>query len=103
MPHPRYPGELIPFFDEAGRPYKERLEGEFAAVRVVSELQETVHSANRVVIAVRQIAAARATVAEADIPLDAFKNLAAAEQELLSAIRRELGLASWAEDPNAGS
>jgi hypothetical protein len=25
-PHPRYPGELIPFFDEAGRPYKERLE-----------------------------------------------------------------------------
>jgi hypothetical protein len=103
VPHPRYPGELIPFFDEAGRPYKERLEGEFAAVRLLSESQETVDSAGRVVMAVRQIAAARATVTQADIPPAAFKNLAVAEQELFSAVRRELGLASsWREDPNVG-
>jgi hypothetical protein len=101
-PHPRYPGELIPFFDEAGRPYKERLEGEFASVRLVSELQETVQSASRVVIAVRQIAAARATVAEADISPAAFENPAAAERELLCAIRRELGLTSRIENPAAG-
>jgi hypothetical protein len=91
-PHPRYPGELIPFFDAAGRPYKERLEGEYATLRLVSELQETVQAAIRVLIAVRQIAAARAIVAAAEIPPDAFENLAAAEREFLSAIRRELGL-----------
>ncbi|MEU4216480.1 hypothetical protein [Actinoplanes sp. NPDC026623] len=62
-------------------------------------MQETVQSANRVVIAVRQIAAARATVAEAEISPDAFENLAAAERRLLCAIRRELGLTSKAENP----
>jgi len=93
-PHPRHPGELIPFFDEFGRPYKERLEGEFATVRLVSELPETVQSANRVLVTVRQIAAARATVAAAEIPPDTFETLATAEREFLSAIRRELGLTS---------
>lgn len=93
-PHPRYPGELIPFFDEAGRRYKERLEGEFAAVRLVSGSAETVRSATRVLVAVRRIAAARATVAAAEISPDAFADLAAAEREFLAAIRRELGLTS---------
>jgi hypothetical protein len=60
------------------------------------------YPASRVVIAGRQIAAARATVAEAEISPDAFANLAVAEQELLCAIRRELGLTSKV-DPASGS
>ena len=26
VPHPRRPGEMMPFFDQSGRPYRERLE-----------------------------------------------------------------------------
>lgn len=68
VPHPRYQGELMPLFDEIGRPYKERMEGGFAAVRLISDREETVRAAVKVVIAVRQIAAARATIAETNIP-----------------------------------
>ncbi|WP_431911868.1 hypothetical protein [Micromonospora carbonacea] len=101
-PHPRHPGELMPFFDEAGRPYKERLEGGFATVRLVSELPETVPAAIAVVIAVRQIAAARATIAAVDISSAALEKLTAAELEFFGAIRRELGLAPLPENADVG-
>jgi len=99
VPHPRKQGEVMPFFDEIGRAYKERLEAGFTAVRLVSELPETVSTVIGVVTAARQIAAARAAVSEADLPSEAFHKLWTAEQEFLVAVRRELGLAPMPRNP----
>lgn len=99
VPHPRATGEMMPFFDEAGRPYKERLESAFTAVRLVSELPDTVRTCIGVVTGARQIAAARATLSEADLPSEPFKALWSAEQEFLTAARRELGLPAMARAP----
>jgi hypothetical protein len=102
VPHPRKPGELMPFFDEIGRPYKERLEAGFTAVRLVSELPDTVSTVIGVVTAARQIAAARVTHSESDLPSQAFQKLWAAEQEFLVAVRRELGLSPMPRNPADG-
>ena len=101
VPHPRKPGELMPFFDEVGRPYKEKLEAGFTAVRLVSELPETVSTVIGVVTAARQIAAARAEVSSAGLPSEAFQKLWSTEQEFLIAVRRELGLAPMPRNPAA--
>src|SRR4051794_9677286 len=53
--HPRVSGELMPFFDEGGRPYKEKLETTFTAVRLVSESPDTVRTCVDVVTGARQI------------------------------------------------
>jgi hypothetical protein len=34
VPHPYNPGQVMPFFDEAGRPYKENLEASMMTVRL---------------------------------------------------------------------
>src|SRR5262245_58169103 len=85
VPHPRVPGEFMPFFDEVGRPYKERLEAGFTGVRLVSELPETVSTVIGVITAARQVAAARATMSAANLPSQAFQKLWAAEQQFLIA------------------
>lgn len=102
VPHPRHAGQLMPFFDEAGRPYKERLESTFVAARLVSELQETVEKLFDVMNAARPIASARATMSEADVPSEYFNSLWLAERAFLTAARRELGLPaiSHATGPN---
>jgi hypothetical protein len=92
VPHPRRAGELMPFFDEAGRPYKERLEAAFTAARLVAERPETVRLGSDLVTAARQVAAARAAHSEADLPPDVFQKLWCAQHELLIAVRQELGL-----------
>ncbi|MDG4816066.1 MULTISPECIES: hypothetical protein [unclassified Micromonospora] len=55
-----------------------------------------------VVIAVRQIAAARATIAAVDVSSAALEKLTAAELEFFAAIQRELGLAPLPENANVG-
>ncbi|MGW0836572.1 hypothetical protein [Streptomyces prunicolor] len=99
-PHPRSPGRLMPFFDEAGRPYKEMLEAGFTAMRLVALSPETVGTAVRMVIDARQLAAMRATCSGADLPSDLFRSLWEAEQGFLNAIRGELGLQPMPRDPN---
>lgn len=92
VPHPRHPGQLMPFFDEFGRPYKEKLESTFVAARLVSDLQETVDTLFAVVNAARPIAAARATMREGEVPSEYFNELWLAERAFLAAARKELGL-----------
>ncbi|WP_162688818.1 MULTISPECIES: hypothetical protein [unclassified Streptomyces] len=92
VPHPRIPGELMPYFDQEGRPYKEGLEGASTAVRLVSESPDTLNAAADVVRSVRQIAAARATCSEATLPPEVFERLWTAQKAFLLATRKELGL-----------
>ncbi|MFD9302961.1 hypothetical protein ACFWCB_09800 [Streptomyces sp. NPDC060048] len=100
VPHPRIPGELMPYFDQEGRPYKEGLEGASTAVRLVSESPDTLNAAADVVRSVRQIAAARATCSEAALPPEAFERLWTAQKAFLLATRKELGLVAA---PRGGS
>jgi len=92
IPHPRRPGEHMPFFDEKGRPYKERLEATRTAARLVAECEETAIAIARLVHLARQIAAARANIAADAIPPEMFDNLWSAERAFLVAARQELGL-----------
>ncbi|MEU5262574.1 hypothetical protein [Amycolatopsis sp. NPDC021455] len=99
IPHPRLPDQMMPFFDEAGRPYKEKFESALTAVRLVSDLPDTVRTCVYLVRAARQVAAARATLSEADLTSDSFANLWSAEKEFLAAAREELGLSAMPRTP----
>ncbi|WP_128802511.1 MULTISPECIES: hypothetical protein [unclassified Streptomyces] len=92
VPHPERPGTTMPFFDEIGRPYVERMEATETAARFVSEWPTTVNAVDKLVDRARRIAAARATHDAGAIPLEEFQKLWAAEGEFLTAARRELGL-----------
>ena len=63
-PSPKNASVLMPFFDESGRPYKEKLERTKTAVWLVSETRATAAASQRLVKRARQVAAARATHAE---------------------------------------
>lgn len=65
---PELPDEPLPYFDENGRPYKEKLDATLMAVRLVSEMPETLDALNSLVMRVRGIAAVRATYAADDVP-----------------------------------
>jgi hypothetical protein len=65
----------MPFFDETGRPYKEALEADFAAMRLVTQRPETVRAGVSFVNSAREVAAARATASHAGIPSEAFERL----------------------------
>ena len=82
----------MPFFDEKGRPYKEKLEAARTAARLVAECEETAIAIARLVNLARQIAAARADTAADAIPPEMFDNLWSAERAFLVAARQELGL-----------
>ncbi|MEU6381672.1 hypothetical protein [Streptomyces sp. NPDC046909] len=90
---PHSPEKLTPFFDQAGRPYKERLETAATAVRLVSESLDTLRAARDVVRSVREIAASRATHSEGALPAEPFQQLWSAQHTFLLAVRAELGLA----------
>ncbi|MEU7141693.1 hypothetical protein ABZ942_19740 [Nocardia sp. NPDC046473] len=92
VPHPRLPNELMPFFDEAGRPYKERLESAWIAARLVFESHETANAGLQVVTAARQVAAARAIHGAQDVPSELFAQLWTAQYTFVASARRELGL-----------
>ncbi|MFE7037276.1 hypothetical protein ACFU9Y_44010 [Streptomyces sp. NPDC057621] len=99
VPHPREPGRLMPFFNESGRPYKEALEAGFTAMRLVTQRPETVRAGVSFVNCAREVAAARATLSEADIPSQAFEHLWIAEQNFINAVRSELGLQEMPRQP----
>ncbi|GAA1633591.1 hypothetical protein [Nocardia ninae] len=93
-PHPWIVGELMPFFEEAGRPYKERLESAWVSARLTYESIETARAGLRVLTAARQVAAARGTYGASEIPSELFKELWTAQDSFVAAARKELGLAA---------
>jgi hypothetical protein len=97
IPNPRNPGKVLPFFDERGRPYKEKLETTSIRLLVVSESFDTMRTSNDVVEGVRRIAAARAMHPETSIPEDVFAGFFSAQKAFLNAVRRDLNLpeAAW--------
>ncbi|WP_327149299.1 hypothetical protein [Nocardia sp. NBC_01329] len=97
-PHPRVP-ELMPFFDGAGRPYKERLEAAMASMRLVCESDASKLSSSRVVSAVRQIAAARSTTSADAVDPALFAELYAAQYEFINTARAEIGLTALTSNP----
>jgi hypothetical protein len=98
VPHPVRIGTLMPFFDEIGRPYMERLEANKTSARLVSEFPSTVNALDALVRRARQIAAARATHEAGEVPSEDFEGLWAAERNFLAAARHELGLASMTRE-----
>lgn len=97
-PHPRVP-ELMPFFDGAGRPYKERLEAAMASMRLVCESDASKLASSRVVSAVRQIAAARSTTSADAVDPALFAELYAAQYEFINTARAEVGLTALTSNP----
>ncbi|MFJ9656159.1 hypothetical protein [Streptomyces microflavus] len=99
IPHPRDTAQLMPFFDESGRPYKEELESTFTAMRLVAENPETVRAGVQLVRGARRLAAARASLPESDLPSDDFQELWNAEQKFLNSMRAEIGLPPMPRQP----
>jgi hypothetical protein len=98
VPHPHLQGELMPFFDESGRPYKEKLEATKTVIRLVSESPGTVANCNTLVRRARRVAAARARHGVGQVPAEEFQELWAAERAFVMAARQELDLAEIAWD-----
>lgn len=92
VPHPRRPGELMPFFDSDGRPYKEKLEAARMTVNLVSERPETSDALFLIMRRVRALAGARAGHSPDEVPDELFDSLFAAHNSFMSAARKELGL-----------
>jgi hypothetical protein len=78
VPHPRNKGDMMPFFDEHGRSYREKLETARMAVSLVSEHPETRDALLLLMRRVRNLAAARAAYSSPDIPSETFEALFAA-------------------------
>jgi hypothetical protein len=94
VPRPRPPNDLMPFFDETGGPYKERLEATKTALRLIAGRPRVVRASNVMVRYARLLAADRATHDVDAIPSERFERLWSAEREFVLAAREELGLAS---------
>ena len=94
VPRPRRPQEFMPFFDETGSPYKERLEAEKTALRLIAASPRVVRACNMMIRCARTLAADRATRGVDAIAPERFENLWSAEREFVLAARAELGLAS---------
>lgn len=94
IPRPRPPNDLMPFFDEKGAPYRERLEATKTALRLVSGQREVVRASNAMIRHARSLAAERGRHDVTDIPPERFERLWSAEREFVLAARDELGLPS---------
>lgn len=94
VPRPEARGELMPFFDEVGSAYKERLEATKTALRLISGGPDVVRASNMMVRHARLLAADRATCNVDAIPPERFEGLWSAERQFVLAARGELGLAS---------
>jgi hypothetical protein len=92
VPRQRPPNDLMPFFDEQGNGYKERLESAKTALRLVSDNPAVVEASQRMVRCARQLAVHRATNEPGALPADGFDDLWAAERAFVAAARLELGL-----------
>jgi hypothetical protein len=94
VPRPRPPNDPMPFFDETGSAYKERLEATKTALRLISGRPDVVGASNAMVRFARLLAADRATHEVDAIPPERFERLWSAEREFVLAAREELGLTS---------
>jgi hypothetical protein len=94
VPRPREPYDLMPFFDEAGSTYRERLEATKTALRLISGRPGVVRASNKMVQNARLLAADRATCKVDEIPPERFEGLWSTEREFVLAAREELGLTS---------
>lgn len=91
-PHPRIVGEMMPFFDKDGLPYRQKLEANRMAVTLVSERAETRAALLTLMRRTRNLAASRATHGPSEMPQEMFEAMFAAQDAFESAARRELGL-----------
>lgn len=91
-PGPDVPDQKMPFFDDKGRPVRERHEAAFSAVRLVASEQSTEQAMVNLVTSARQVACARAEYLPEDIPSHLFRKMSVDEQAFINAARRELGL-----------
>jgi hypothetical protein len=92
LPHPRFPGELMPFFDEKGRPVVERHDAAFSALRLVAMSQPTEQAMANLVTSARQVACARAEMQPKQLGSGLFEKTSSYEQAFINEARRELGL-----------
>jgi hypothetical protein len=93
VPRPREPGDLMPFFDDEGSRYRERLETTKTSLRLVAGHPEVVKLSSMLVRQARMLAAARASCGIDSLPEIRFIELWAAEREFIAAARAEIGLA----------
>ena len=82
----------MPFFDEHGRRYRERLEAARTEVRLVSESESVIAAAGALLLHARRVAAARAKHAAESMPSALFDDLWKAEREFVTTARLDLGL-----------
>ena len=94
VPRPQPPNDLMPFFDEKGSAYKERLEAAKTSLRLIAGRSGVVRAANAMIRCARLLAADRAMHEPGSIPSERFEQLWSAEREFVLAAREELGLAS---------
>jgi hypothetical protein len=102
LPRQRSPHDLMPFFDEAGTRYKEKLESAKTAVRLVSRTPELVAACSALTRAARLLAADRATHTVDAMPAARFDALWAAERRFVDLARLELGLREGVEPGEPG-
>jgi hypothetical protein len=94
-PHPRKPGDMMPFFDREGQPYKEQLEATKTTLRLIAQFDSTVQACNELVRQARLVAAERAATSATDLPSERFIELWAAERQFVLVARAELGLGRY--------
>ncbi|WP_430501331.1 hypothetical protein ACQRWP_07035 [Micromonospora trifolii] len=94
VPRPRDPGDLMPFFDDEGGRYRERLESTKTALRLVAGNVEVVSGSSELVRQARLLATARAGSEAEALPADRFDALWEAERRFIEMARAELGLPS---------
>lgn len=94
VPRPRDPGDLMPFFDEQGGRYRERLESTKTALRLVTGRPEVVQESSALVRQARLLASARAGTAVDALPGERFDALWEAERKFIDVARAELSLPS---------
>jgi hypothetical protein len=99
-PHPRRPGEMIPYFDEVGRQLREEMEAAITKIRLVAHSLETARAAHVVVVDLRLLAVGRAAHGHDDVPDELFVRFWASQQQFLTAARAEVELA---ELPDPGT
>jgi hypothetical protein len=84
----------MPFFDDDGSRYRERLESTKTALRLVAGRSEVVSGSSELVREARHLAATRAGNGVEAMPADRFDALWAAERRFIEVARAELGLPS---------
>ncbi|GIE99800.1 hypothetical protein [Paractinoplanes rishiriensis] len=102
VPRPRPPHDLMPYFDEKGSAYRERLEATKTELRLVSAAPRVVEASSAMVRQARLLAAERATHEVGAVPDEHFDALWTAEREFVQAARAELGLPEAFRDSSAG-